>query len=691
MPKQAKLKAVLTLDDVAFARGIRHAIGLSKDLAKQFAKNPIKTTLLAGALSAQKGVQVTARALQTMGRVAAKAFQVAKYGALAAGIAIAAISAKSIGVAAQFETIETGFRVFLGSAEKARDRMKELVVFSSKTPFQLPQVAAASKTLEVLTHGMLSTGRGLELVGDIASATNRDFQETAVTVGRLFAALRSGTHPGEALASLQDSGAIGPEARRKIESMAGVDGAAAWKLAQKELSRFNGMMAQQSQTWEGMMSTFHDSILTALAAFGAPLIKNLKPALKELTETIFFVGPKLAAAGEKFGTGLRIGIDAIKGALANPSLIMEPLIHSLKAGFLSAGNVLIMAIKAALSIAPEILTVLKDGFVGLKQIIAGSLTEAFKEPIAFLLAGIESAADKIKELSPGGQERQAQLERNIEAGNKNLLVMAQSKKGMEQDSARSPDEKAFWKAPLEQISKDMQKQRILIERDSRELNAPGRSMGQRKSDILASGMLGDTAKGEIDEGEKKVESATKGFFAAIEKAIRGATYIDVLGAGRESALARNAIARAAGVGARQHHTATNEAAEKAIRDNYNESSFVYHGGGSLSTGGLRSGGLSSGSLSQGASRTVGSLVPLSERRAAAQAVRAAAIGERFLRTGRWTAGGALGVVRSGDRRAAMDYVRGKQREKLGLDKTNQILESLEKKFDVAWLQGGGGK
>ncbi|MFR7733459.1 MAG: hypothetical protein ACLU7D_08945 [Collinsella sp.] len=52
----------------------------------------------------------------------------------------------------------------------------ELADFAAHTPFQqLPEIAAASRTLETLTDGALSTGQGLAMVGDVASGTNPPF------------------------------------------------------------------------------------------------------------------------------------------------------------------------------------------------------------------------------------------------------------------------------------------------------------------------------------------------------------------------------------------------------------------------------------------------------------------------------------------------------------------------------------
>jgi hypothetical protein len=696
MPKQAKLKSVLTLDNSQFVKGIKESIKFAKDLSKQFAAAPIRTTFLAGILTARAGIKGTASALQAMGKVAVETLKVASVAGATLALTMTAISVKAIGAAAQIEDLTTSFKVLLHSETAATDRMKELVNFAAHTPYMLPQVAAASRTLEVLTHGMLSTGKGLEMVGDIASATNRDFEETAVTVGRLFAALRSGTHPGEALASLQDAGAISPEARRKITGMAGVNPAAAWQMAQQELNRFSGMMEQKSHTWNGLMSTFHDSILNALAVFGKPLIDTLKPSLDQLTQVVFAVAPQIASMGTKFAAGINLGISALEEGFLHPSQLIDPLSAGLKAGFLEAANVLIAGVKTAASLIPAMADGFAGAFAGVTEIISGELMKAFAGPIAWLAAAIEEKMDVLNDfLHP----------------DPNKLADESYRQAAIRDKAA---------AMQRGDTKEADRQQGLIDEYTKKTTGP--TLDERRQKYLNKSDVAEAGQAQVDEGAQVLAKQAKESMEAVTKAIGAFNVQDVTGAGEQMKQFLDALKNVAEKGKRdvsrvinaqiaQSNAGTLSSAAAASAAARARSNAAIHG--SLSSGGLSGasntggddwifgpkvqwngyhpgltplGEMGGGALNQRATRTVSSLLPLSERRTAARQARIAEEAQNFMTGGTWDqhkggVEGFAGSVRRGDRAAARQYIVGKEREAQEQNKQQAFADAMEKSFD----------
>lgn len=187
-------------------------------------------------------------------------------------VTAAALAARS--ALASFSTIEdiqTSFTTLLGKGG-AKARMGELSKFAAQTPFDLPEVARASKVLENLTGGALSTGQGLRMVGDVAAATNTNFSEVAVTVGRLYQGLRDGAPVGEAAARMTELTGIN---LRQAKS---------WEEVAAALAKYNGEMERRSHTTSGKESNLGDSVGAFMAQVGRPLAPIYKGALQRTSD-----------------------------------------------------------------------------------------------------------------------------------------------------------------------------------------------------------------------------------------------------------------------------------------------------------------------------------------------------------------------------------------------------------------------
>lgn len=341
---------------------------------------------------------------------------------VAAAVAGAALSVKGIstafrearaavGEAANRETMETAFIPLLGSAKAARERMAELADFAAHTPFQLPGIAAASRTLESLTDGALSTGDGLRLVGDAASAQNTPIEEMAVTIGRLYSGLDSGRPVGEAMQRLQELGAISPDVRAKLEKLQaeGKKGAEVWQVAAEELARFSGGMELQSQTWNGKISTLSDNWAQVRAEFGKPIMDALKPLLDEGIGSLESMASKAREIGETIAYAMRFMIEAFKqGEAWNLAKLGLTLAFQESVNFLwrvlmgvfeAIPQYLVQAFKQGVMIL-DILTdasfwrMVGNAFVGVMRMAVNGLLALLSQGIASLLDSIPGLGDE---------------------------------------------------------------------------------------------------------------------------------------------------------------------------------------------------------------------------------------------------------------------------------------------------------
>jgi hypothetical protein len=197
-------------------------------------------------------------------------------------VSLGAAIQQSVKFNAELEQQGVAFKTLLGNAEAASRRMAELAKFAAQTPFELPEIVQASKVLQSLTNGALASGEGLRLVGDAAAATGRPLEEAAMWIGRLYAGLQSGTPVGEATVRLLEMGLISGTTARRLNELAesGEGAGQAMTILRDTFGRLGGAMADQSQTFSGLLSTLKDTFNMALADIGKPLFDSLKNALE---------------------------------------------------------------------------------------------------------------------------------------------------------------------------------------------------------------------------------------------------------------------------------------------------------------------------------------------------------------------------------------------------------------------------
>jgi len=198
------------------------------------------------------------------------------------GGALIGIGLMALKSAANFEALEKGFVTLLGSAAAASKRFEELKKFAAVTPFEVKDIAKASKVLQVLTKGALASGDGLRMVGDAAAVANQPIAQIALHIGRVNTALREGGVFGESGRRLQEVGLISENTLTRIRALnsAGEKGAHVWDIVAEDLKKTSGAMLIMSRTTTGLFSTFKDNLNIALAEFG----KLLQPIAKVLLQ-----------------------------------------------------------------------------------------------------------------------------------------------------------------------------------------------------------------------------------------------------------------------------------------------------------------------------------------------------------------------------------------------------------------------
>lgn len=202
--------------------------------------------------------------------------------AIAGGLAIKF----GVGLAAEAETAQVSFETLLGSADLAKQTLEDLQTFAASTPFQLPGLRDAAKTLIAFGTDQREVITDLRRLGDVSALSGKDLGELSTMYGkarinqRLFG--DDVTRFAEAglpiYAELTERfGVTGAALRKLVES-----GAATFDVLEASLikatsagGRFAGGMAKQSKTLSGVFSTLKDNVALLTRGIGEELVDAL--------------------------------------------------------------------------------------------------------------------------------------------------------------------------------------------------------------------------------------------------------------------------------------------------------------------------------------------------------------------------------------------------------------------------------
>lgn len=215
------------------------------------------------------------------------------------------VGGAAIGMNATLETTTLQFTTLMGSADLARSHVKDLFEFAKKTPFETGPIIEASRMLQTFGGSALNTKSTLTLLGDAAAAVNAPINDLGFWVGRLYSNLKGGQPFGEAAMRLQELAVLSPQARQAMEALqkSGADASKVFGVFEQDLRRFTGAMEAQANTWQGVTSTFSDTVNILIGTAFAPLFEAIRDGLRQLNEILGSDG--VAKAVENFATTLR--------------------------------------------------------------------------------------------------------------------------------------------------------------------------------------------------------------------------------------------------------------------------------------------------------------------------------------------------------------------------------------------------
>lgn len=332
----------------------------------------------------------------------------------------------SIGGAAAMESNVAALEAMTGSLQTAQDVMKRTADLAAATPFELPELADATRKLIAFGEATGTVDQTLSRVGDVAAGVQAPLSEIAELYGkaRVQQTLFSediNQLTGRGIPIISELAKVIGTSDDQIKKLA-EQGKITFPLLDQAFrnltgqgGKFFGMMAKQSQTTSGLWSTLKDNVSAVFRTLGEPINDALRPLMKEA-----------AADAQRIGDGLTGLIGIMRGAAAQGNM-GEIVGLSLKIGFAEAVNafagLLIKSASLVVSTFTQAWDTLKGVFSG--QIDVGDAFAAYESRMARIgIAwadmlsddGLEQNKRRLKELAAAADPAAFEKLKNAIAG-----------------------------------------------------------------------------------------------------------------------------------------------------------------------------------------------------------------------------------------------------------------------------------
>jgi tape measure domain-containing protein len=213
---------------------------------------------------------------------------------------------KAITAAADMESTAVAFETLIGSASKAKKTLDELKALGAETPFEFPELADAGRKLIAFGEGADTVGATLRRIGDLASGVQAPIGEIAELFGKarvqgtLFAE-DINQLTGRGIPVIQQFANILGVSQGEVKKLAS-EGKITFPLLEQAFvnltsqgGQFFNMMAKQSGTTNGLLSTLKDNIGEIFRIIGQPINDFLRPFLTDSIARTQRLGQGLAA------------------------------------------------------------------------------------------------------------------------------------------------------------------------------------------------------------------------------------------------------------------------------------------------------------------------------------------------------------------------------------------------------------
>ena len=345
----------------------------------------------------------------------------------AASAAVVAAATSGVKYNAQMEQYATSFEVMLGSSEAALAKIAELKEFAAKTPFEMTDLANATKVM--LGFGIESdkASEMLGVLGDISqgdsqklSALTLSFSQMSSTgklMGQdLLQMINAGFNPLNEISKKTGESMAEVKARMEKGAISAEEVTEAFKSATAEGGLFYGSMDKQSKTFNGQMSTLKDNAMSFLGDLTAGLSDVAK------NEALPFLNEQMQMLQEAFSTGGFDGLfETFGDVLGNLS---EKLVEALP-DIVQFGADLVIAIMEGMASSSDVIATAAGDLIRiLGQAFIDFVPLLFEIARSLLMGLVQGIADNAVMLANGAAAIMIALANGITALLPTLIPLA---------------------------------------------------------------------------------------------------------------------------------------------------------------------------------------------------------------------------------------------------------------------------
>lgn len=238
---------------------------------------------------------------------------------------VADLGKKSLESSSQLEIFRNQFHVMIKDYQWAEKVYNDSIQFAAKTPFTIPEVVGAAKTLRAFGFQAHQIGGELQVAGDWAAMFGERIEKTSEILGRAMAGgygralvyMRGrGINDKDIQQAARDQGTYNMLFDASGKTKRGYDGNMMVNAMNQVIqSRYGGEMVKRMTTIPGMVSNIQDQMILLMSTIG----DQFKPRLKSLMGMILkdLGGDSMKNLGKALGQGFDVLIRVL-GAVVTP-------------------------------------------------------------------------------------------------------------------------------------------------------------------------------------------------------------------------------------------------------------------------------------------------------------------------------------------------------------------------------------